>query len=146
MSVSHEATPNWRGVCASCGQVFERYVRKSRREPKFCSGECYHSTLAGRTLPDEQKVKIGLARKREKHPLWKGDKAKPQTGRCRAQNWFATRPCEICGNERSERHHVDGNTLNNRPANIQHLCRRCHMAVDGRLEEVRNRRKKYAHA
>lgn len=142
MTVKHDAWPNWTGNCKACGSFFERYVRACKPEPKFCSSECYQSTMAGRTLSEEHKVKIGLTRQREKHPLWKGDKASIRTGRCRAQNWFASKPCEICGASKSERHHADGNTLNNDPSNIQHLCRRCHMTVDGRIENVANRRKK----
>jgi len=144
MNVTHEATPNWRGSCAACGQGFERYVRKSKAEPQFCSKDCYHSTLPGRSLTADHRAKIGMSRSREKHPLWKGDDAKPKTGRCRARNWFEAKPCATCGAARSERHHVDGNTLNNAPSNIQHLCRRCHMTVDGRIENVAGRRKNHA--
>ena len=37
---------------------------------------------------------------------------------------------------RAERHHIDGNTANNKPGNIAFLCRRCHMREDGRLDAV----------
>ena len=30
-------------------------------------------------------------------------------------------------------HHKDGNTLNNNGDNVTILCRRCHMRIDGRL-------------
>lgn len=46
---------------------------------------------------------------------------------------FPLQPCEVCGSEKSERHHRDDNTLNNNPANIQFLCRKHHMETDGRL-------------
>jgi hypothetical protein len=42
---------------------------------------------------------------------------------------------------RVERHHKDGNPLNNDPGNIDRLCRRCHMVVDGRLDAFRARAK-----
>ena len=46
--------------------------------------------------------------------------------------------CQRC-NEAAviERHHKDGDPLNNEPENIAMLCRRCHMEVDGRMEPFR---------
>jgi len=35
---------------------------------------------------------------------------------------------------KAERHHKDDNTHNNAPENIQALCRKCHMLLDGRLK------------
>lgn len=57
------------------------------------------------------------------------------TGRWRAQVRF--RDIGIC--ERCQvvpavdRHHRDGDTLNNSRRNVMFLCKRCHMTVDGRL-------------
>lgn len=46
--------------------------------------------------------------------------------------------CEMCGTEPAhDRHHIDGNTLDNRRVNVWFLCVRCHMAIDGRLEALR---------
>jgi hypothetical protein len=58
----------------------------------------------------------------------------PQAGRLRAQRWYPMQACECCGAEGKDRHHRDGNPLNNAPENIAFLCRRCHMKVDGRME------------
>jgi hypothetical protein len=44
-------------------------------------------------------------------------------------------PCVNCGEEKTDRHHLDGNTANNDPENVITLCRRCHMLVDGRLDD-----------
>ena len=41
--------------------------------------------------------------------------------------------CEDCGAPATDRHHVDGDTFNNAPENIEQLCRRCHMRKDGRM-------------
>lgn len=41
--------------------------------------------------------------------------------------------CENCWKPALDRHHKDGNTANNIRENIAFLCRRCHMAEDGRL-------------
>lgn len=67
---------------------------------------------------------------------WLGDEVSAKGGRTRAIRAFPEiGPCEMCGAARAERHHRDGNTANNAPSNIAPLCRKCHMAKDGRLEE-----------
>ena len=59
--------------------------------------------------------------------------ASEKLGRCRALRMYPEDvPCERCGAQHSERHHKDGDTLNNAPSNIARLCRKCHMAEDGR--------------
>ena len=46
--------------------------------------------------------------------------------------------CERCGRSVPiERHHKDGDPVNNERQNIAMLCRRCHMEVDGRMEKLR---------
>lgn len=68
------------------------------------------------------------------NPKWKGDAALVNAGRQRARRIYQhIGPCSGCGALRGERHHRDGNTHNNDSANIAVLCRRCHMATDGRL-------------
>lgn len=66
---------------------------------------------------------------------WKGEMAGKDAGRARARTAYALGDCERCGRPAKDRHHKDGNTLNNDPANVAILCRRCHMAVDGRLDD-----------
>lgn len=34
-----------------------------------------------------------------------------------------------------DRHHIDGDTTNNDRSNITLACRRCHMVLDGRMDE-----------
>lgn len=70
----------------------------------------------------------------EEHHAWKGEDVSELAGRSRALRWYAPQPCEACGVAKAERHHIDGNTANNSPSNIRFVCRRCHMAEDGRLE------------
>ncbi len=65
---------------------------------------------------------------------WKGDLATKGAGRGRARLRFPLGPCQRCGKEGIDRHHKDGNTLNNNPENILILCRLCHMKEDGRME------------
>ena len=68
------------------------------------------------------------------HHAWKGEAIKIRSGRSRALRNFLLKPCEKCGNPKSERHHKDDNTKNNHPSNIMFLCRKCHMKEDGRYE------------
>ena len=70
--------------------------------------------------------------KLDKHPSWKGDSANPKTGRTRAWKMFKLEPCEVCRSKKSERHHIDGNPLNNVRKNIMFLCRKHHVAIEGR--------------
>ena len=73
----------------------------------------------------------------ERHPRWEGDAVSQKGGRARALRRFPPGPCETCGSAEGERHHVDGDTVNNASANVRMLCRRCHMLEDGRLERFR---------
>lgn len=63
---------------------------------------------------------------------WRKGEVGPAGGRFRARRLYELRPCDLCGGEAKDRHHVDGDTNNNAPENIQVLCRSCHMKVDGR--------------
>jgi hypothetical protein len=42
--------------------------------------------------------------------------------------------CEKCGDEATDRHHIDGDPWNNDRENIAFLCRYHHMQEDGRSE------------
>ena len=53
--------------------------------------------------------------------------------------------CEVCATRPAvERHHIDGDTSNNRRANVLLVCRGCHMRLDGRLEASSRRISKVA--
>jgi hypothetical protein len=49
-------------------------------------------------------------------------------GRKRAQRAYPQRPCQECGTteKRIDRHHVNGDTLDNSPENVALLCSTCH--------------------
>ena len=69
------------------------------------------------------------------NPQWKGDKATIAAKRLRAGKLYPeVGRCEGCGADAIDRHHKNGDTGDNSPENIAFLCRRCHMAEDGRLE------------
>lgn len=75
------------------------------------------------------------------HYAWKGKDARPETQRERCQRMYPLDGvvCEHKGCEKpaTDRHHVSGDTNDNRRENIQLLCRRHHMEVDGRLDALR---------
>lgn len=68
----------------------------------------------------------------EGNPNWKGDLASAPAGRYRARGRYKLGNCERCWKKAVDRHHKDGNPLNNDPSNIRRLCRDCHMIEDGR--------------
>lgn len=110
----------------------------------------YRARLAGEDVPwqprprgyqqsEEHKRKRLDAITGERHPRWAGEAVSEKGGRKRALRMYPTiGPCTNCGAENTERHHIDANTANNHPSNIEVLCRRCHMATDGRLDRVTN--------
>lgn len=117
-------------VCERCGRSYRRADLPSRQSNrhwlrrKFCSAECQEADLAERARE----------MRGEKSPVWKGDKATAQAGRKRAREMYPdVQPCEVCGVEKTDRHHRDGNTLNNEPSNIAWLCRKHHIGVEDRM-------------
>lgn len=73
-----------------------------------------------------------------RHYRWAGASATGHAGRRRAQKLFPViGKCAKCPSKAKDRHHIDGDTSNNDPSNIEFVCRRCHMAEDGRLERLR---------
>lgn len=80
--------------------------------------------------------------KGESHYRWAGKDISEKGGRSRARRKFLEiGPCDNCGNQDSERHHIDGDTSNNKSSNIRSLCRKCHMIIDGRLEAFKKQAK-----
>ena len=64
------------------------------------------------------------------HHAWKGDDVLPRSARARAARLFKSLgPCVRCGNEESERHHINKVVTDNRPENIMVVCRQCHSAI-----------------
>ena len=110
--------------CENCGGPLGRRPDK-RYKHSFCGVICRNQWQ--RSSGD----RIG-----EKNPSWKGTAATESAGRRRAQSWFSSKPCAVCGSGKSERHHKDRNPLNNLPDNIEFLCRKHHMEADGRLEAL----------
>ena len=87
---------------------------------------------AGITIRTKSQATMGRLNSR-----WGGDNIDPNNGRCRALRMYPPQPCHICGKV-AERHHKDGDTLNNEPSNIEWLCRKHHMEADGRMDRREN--------
>jgi hypothetical protein len=124
-------------ICPQCGvelDIRPSYVARMR----YCSMRCRSLATQRGIRPkahftQEERAQRSLDKLGAKNPMWKGAEAKPASGRERARRRYNLDVCEDCGGNAHDRHHVDGNPLNNEPSNIAILCRRCHMRRDGRL-------------
>jgi hypothetical protein len=93
-------------------------------ENTYCTRKCFGEADAARPRPV-----------REAHARWVGATPTKRTGRARANQWFAPRPCAVCGEapvigkRNVHRHHKDGNPRNNDESNIAFLCRTHHVAA-----------------
>lgn len=120
--------------CLDCGEP-KKWKWAPRCKPCSMRGE--RNPMHGRVHSEETRAKIAMKaarprpeRRGELHPMWKGSAATAQSGRDRAVNLFPDRePCEKCGAVNAERHHIDGNTLNNCRGNIAFLCRPHHREI-----------------
>ena len=121
--------PNYFFSCEECARDCSSYVPPSGKRPRFCSKSCASIVTNRNPLTRAAMLRTGA-----NHYRWKGDAVSVRGGRSRAKRAFpAIGPCSACGRTKSERHHIDGDTANNKPENIAVLCRRCHMKEDGRL-------------
>jgi len=96
-----------------------------------------HKHFLGRKHTEEAKIKQSITKLREKNPNWAGNNPihKHDTGNLRAERWFP----KVLG---KEKHHIDGNALNNDPSNILYVTRKEHMQLDGRLKNLTFNHKK----
>lgn len=78
---------------------------------------------------EETKKKIGNANRGKNNGNWKGDEAKPEAGRLRAERMYE---CP----KGMQRHHKDGNPLNNTPENIAFVSAKQHVKIDGRTDKL----------
>lgn len=137
-----------------CGQEAVYHLRSG----KWCCSEDWQSCVLrkkyqGRPLTQETRKKMSIShigktagennsnfgRFGDKHFKWKGNEASVQAGNKRAKILFPVLgKCELCDNLAIDRHHKDGNTLNNNPSNVQFLCRSDHMKEEQKLKEKDN--------
>lgn len=126
-------------ACVKCGRPIFLMPSKAKESMRhFCDVPCRSAWLTDNRgifhiaeNPERRKKKLG-----DKNPRWGGDNVGANAGRTRAQRMFQLGKCDLCNKPAVDRHHRNGNTLDNRPENIQPLCRSCHMKVDGRLKNL----------
>ena len=130
-------------TCPQCG-VTSNLRPSTVARIRYCSMRC-RSLAAKRGIrpkahfSEEELVRRSRDKIGEKNPMWKGDLARPESKRARAQRAYSLGPCQECGKPAIDRHHRDGDIGNNDLSNIAILCRRCHMIEDGRLERLKHR-------
>lgn len=143
-----------KGAAASIAGTKRRYAKLLKTAPKcgrptrkgtpcrlpLVNGKCLtHDGMTKAERAAHCRAIVPLANaaalRGEQHPAWKGDQAKPHSGRHRAQRLYALQPCKVCGLKPEDgevhRHHKDGNTLNNAPDNIEMLCLKHHTEAHG---------------
>lgn len=132
-------------TCSVCGVSVERrklgphisaHVRSDRARYKYKPGNKHPFELktcptCGTTTWLSTRVtfcSLRCSRLGENNPAWKGNDAKPTAARLRAHSVITTMvACKQCGKTgRLHRHHIDGDTFNNDPANLIVLCEPCH--------------------
>lgn len=127
--VAHLGSGRWECLC-SCGRSTTCLGVDLRNGHRTSCGCKRHEP---KIFTPDSIQKIRAAKLGKSNPNWKGGKATPNAGRSRARTKFAALNCSRCGALKAERHHKDGDTNNNDESNIDIVCRRCHMVVDGRL-------------
>ena len=128
-------------VCScGCGTIVQ--LRQSHIRQRWLDGhgKILRYALGHAPRTPETRRLIAATKYGAANPMWRGTEVTDQAGRNRARRRFAATKCSKCGSSggQMDRHHIDGNTLNNARGNVIALCRRCHMLADGRLEQFRN--------
>jgi len=126
------------GFChCGCG-LKTRIAHRTRKDYGWVRGEPleYINGHLSWNHTEKAKQKMRIAKTGERNPNWKGSNALPNAGNQRAERLFKIGKCENCEKKATDRHHKDGNTLNNDPDNVKHLCRLCHLIEDGRLKTL----------
>jgi hypothetical protein len=123
-------------VCNHCKINFTSTQTRSWHIPKYCSAKCFGLSIKGKPFTKEHCERISLSKSNEKHPRWKGNKAKYNTFHGWIRSHFGS--AKICENkkcciERPKRYDwslVHGfKHSHNRKAYMQ-LCRSCHRRYD----------------
>lgn len=123
----------------SCNPMFGKYHSEATRAKMSLARTGNRNVNYGKHLSEETKAKLRATRlgKRLSEETRKklsiahlgGRQPSQKTGRKRAEKLF---PCP----SGLERHHIDGNTLNNSPENIALVTRAQHAKIDGRIAKA----------
>lgn len=113
-------------VCNNCKSVGERNPMYGRS----------HSPETIQKISEKATGRQNPKMRGANHPNWMGEYAEERSARQRAQRMYPLKPCEVCGSEKSERHHFDENPYNNEPENIRFLCRKHHKHVHHKIMTI----------
>lgn len=122
LKISKANDGNFFAICDYCG--VEYHTKKShykRRKRHFCSRECY-SKYRSELLPKEEQNAYGTGYPQEERA--KRKKARSILNHYLRDNHIDRKPCEVCGNPKTEAHHDDYD----KPLEIRWLCFKCHRA------------------
>lgn len=123
-------------------------MRHKINKCKDCNKEIYRTSIRCNSCSNKNRKgkykwnDLAKTKRREKgNPNWKANSINKNTGHIRARRKFHQKEnCNFCGKAKAERHHQDGNPMNNNKDNIIWLCRSCHMKEDGRILNIGKRR------
>jgi len=117
-------------LCGCCISYVTRALRKHGIN-KPLSMRKNHKPGHGKKgmFSESQKQDIAARQTGDTNSNWRGNAATQESGRARARRKYEAKECWGCGMlDPLERHHADGNPLNNEEDNIIVLCQKCHKA------------------
>lgn len=127
-----DGVEGWMKVCTQCHKSYFTSVRHQ----KFCTSICAQKSIKRR---QENRKEYALIRDTEKvrhqsHALAR------RVVEVLVLKGLKEHKCEVCGAEKSaqdkplEVHHINANWFDNRPSNLQLLCKSCHAKVHSVLD------------
>ena len=134
-------------VCEYCEKELKNKLRK------FCNSKCYHDSTKGKykkkyCVTCGKEYNNSITRGKNCSPecfIIYASKIKVGKQNPRFNNGWRQyiskldhiKECQICGtNKKLETHHLDGNKRNNVIENLIKVCRKCHMNLDGRINNL----------
>ena len=111
-------------------------IKRTYRHQSLIKGEYYKFLKCHYSHTERCKKVMSEKNREERNGMWKGNDAKESSiwARVRRGIIIKGKKCENCDAPAKDRHHLDGNKLNNKLNNILLLCRYCHMLFDGRID------------
>lgn len=106
-------------------KYYKNYYAENR-DARLSQSSQYQKTEAGKTS-------LSQSRKRRKPLRQEKLKAKELVYSAIRNNTLVRRPCEVCGDPKSEGHHKDYS----KPLDVEWLCRKHHLIAHGKLKHLK---------